>query len=123
MQPDKLALDKTGIINETVTSVLAGKHPHNKIPSCATLETYNETPILIPVDITEDVIKLVVRKLLGSLCPGGTDSEALQDVFLKFGEDRKILFISVENFIDWIDNKSPTWAAYHAFMSSRLIAL
>ena len=44
----------------------------------STLETYNETPIFIPVDIAEDVFELVEGKLSGSLGPGGTDSESLQ---------------------------------------------
>ena len=37
LQPAKLAEDRTGTINKTVTSVLEGKHPSEKIPSCATL--------------------------------------------------------------------------------------
>ena len=39
---------------------------------------YEETPIFIPVDITEGVVKLVVQKLLGSVGPGGIDLVALQ---------------------------------------------
>ena len=74
MQPGKLASDKTGVINETLTSVLEDKHPHEKIPTCSTLEAYNETPIFIPVDTTEDVVKFFMRKHLGSSGPGGADS-------------------------------------------------
>ena len=65
------------MINETVTLVLEGKIPSEIIPSCATLETYEETPIFIPVNITEEAVELVAQKLLGSFGPGGTDSEAL----------------------------------------------
>ena len=39
LQHDELAADLTDTINETVTSVLEGKHPSETIPSCATLET------------------------------------------------------------------------------------
>ena len=60
-------------INEIVTSVLAGKRLHKRTLSCYTLETYNETTIFIPVDITEDVVELITRKLSGSSGPGGTD--------------------------------------------------
>ena len=49
LQPDKLANDLTGTIRNIVVSVLEGKHPSEKIPSCATLEIYEETPISIPV--------------------------------------------------------------------------
>ena len=115
--------DRTGTIDETVTSVLEGKHLSEIIPSCATLETYEETHIFIPVDITEEALESVARKLLGSSGPGGTDSEALQGWLLKFGEYITRLRTSVETFVDWLDNGSPPWAAYCAFMSGRLIAL
>ena len=123
LQPDKLAQDRTGMINETVTSVLEGKHPSETIPSCATLEMYEETPILIPVNITEEAIESVAQKLSGSSGPGGTDSEALQVWLLKFGEDSTRLHTSVETFVDWLANGSPHWAAYRAFLSGRMIAL
>ena len=55
-QPDELAEDCTGTINETVTSFFEVKHPSETIPSCAMLETYEETPIFIPVDITEEAV-------------------------------------------------------------------
>ena len=78
LQPDELAEDRTGTINETVTSVLEGKHTSNKIPSCATLETYKETHISIPVNITEEAVESVARKRLGSSSLRGMDSEALE---------------------------------------------
>ena len=49
--------------------------------------------------------------------------EGLQGWLLKFGEDITIIRTSVETFVDWLVNGSPTWAAYHAFMSGGLIAL
>ena len=115
--------DCTGAINKTVALVLEGKHPSEKIPSCATLETYKETPIFIPVKITEEAVESVARKLLGSSGPVGSDSEAIQGWLLKFGEDSTILRTNVENFVDWIANGSPPWAAYHAFISGQMIAL
>ena len=51
------------------------------------------------------------------------DSEALQGWILKFRDHIKKLHISVESFVDWIDNKIPPWAAYQAFFSNLLIAL
>ena len=47
-------------------------------PPYYTVEVYDETPIFIPVEITEDVVESVTQKLSGSLVPGCTDSEALQ---------------------------------------------
>ena len=40
LQPEQLDEDKTGTINETVTSFLEVTQPRKTIPSCATLETY-----------------------------------------------------------------------------------
>ena len=54
--------------------VPAGKHPTERKTHSPTLEAYEETSVLIPVDFMEDVVKLVVQKLLGSAGTGGTDS-------------------------------------------------
>ena len=123
MQPYELAQDRTGTINETVTLGLEEKNLSKKILSCATLETYEDTPIFIPVKILEEAVELVARKILGSSGPGGTDSESLQVWLLKFGENSTRLFTSVEIFVDWLSNGSPPWEAYRALMSGRLIAL
>ena len=61
-----------------------GKHPPEKKNLGITLEVYEATPVLISVDITEEVVKLVAQKLLGSTGPGGTYLEALQGWLLKF---------------------------------------
>ena len=112
-----------GTIKETVTLVLEGKYPSETVSSCARLETYKETPIFIPVNITEETVESVARKLSGSSSPGCTNSEALQGWLLKFGEVSTRLHTSVETFVDWLANSSPPWAAYRAFISDRLIAL
>ena len=110
-------------MNKTATSVLAGKHLHKKNPFCAALETYDKTPIFIPLNIKEDAAESVAQKRSGSSGPGGVDSEALHGWISKFGGNRKILRTCVENFVNWIANNSPPWAAYCAFMSGRLSLL
>ena len=112
-----------GVINKTVVSVWEVKHTSETIPSCDTLETYEDTPIFIPVNITEESVELVARKILGSSGPGDTDSGALQGWLLKFGEDSTRLRTSVETFVDWLANGSPPWEAYRAFMLVCLISL
>ena len=77
-QPGKLAADITGTINKTATSVLEGENHSKKNPSCDTLETYEEMPIFVTVNITEEAVESVAQKLFGRSSPGGTDSEALQ---------------------------------------------
>ena len=61
---------------------------------------YNEPPIFIPVDITEDAVELVRWKLLGSSSPGDMDSEALQGWKLKFEYNSKRLRTSVVTSVD-----------------------
>ena len=113
----------TDTINNSVATVLEGKYPHKTILLFAKLETYEDTPIFIPVHITEEAVKLITRKLSGNSGPGGTNSEALQRWLVKFREDSTRLCNSVEACIDLLDNGSLPWAAYRAFMSSRLIML
>ena len=60
---------------------------------------------------------------MGRSGPGGTDSEALQVWLIEFGEDSTRLHTSIETFVDWLVNGSPTWAAYCAFMSGRLVVI
>ena len=79
LQHEILAEDCTGTINKTVILVLEEKHPSETIPSCATIETYKETPIFIPIDMTEEAAESVARKLLKSSSPGGTESERLPE--------------------------------------------
>ena len=112
----------TDTINKTVASVLEGGNSSETIPSCVTLETYKETHIFIPVDITEEVIELVARKLLGGSGLGGTGSESLQVCIMKFGEDITRLHTNVETFVEWLANGSLHWGEYCAFMPGRQIA-
>ena len=93
------------------------------ITCCDTLATYEETPILITVDITEVSVEYVARKRLGSSGLGGTGSEALQGWLLKCGDDSTRLRTIFGNLVDWLANGSSLWATYCAFMTSRLIAL
>ena len=116
-------MDSTGFTDKTGAEVLVGKHPSKRKPHISTLEAYKETPVFITVGIVEYVFKLVTWKLSGSVGPGGTDLEALQWCLLKFGDHSKKLRTSVEYFLDWLSNQSPSQAANQNFMSGRLIAL
>ena len=55
--------------------------------------------------------------------PGVTDLEDLQGWILKFGEDIKNLFISIEIFVNCPANKSLPFVAYRTCMSSSLIMI
>ena len=64
-------------------------------------------PIIIPVDITEEAVELVARKLSGSSGPGGTDSEAVQGWILKFGGYSNRLRTREENFCERFSQWEP----------------
>ena len=66
------------------------------------LETYDETSIFILVDITEDTVKAVARKLSWSYGHVGMYLEALQGRILRFGGDHKRLLTSVEIIFEWL---------------------
>ena len=59
LKPYELAEIRTGKINDTIVSIFGGKHPIKTITSCATLETYGETHIFIPIKIVEDAVESV----------------------------------------------------------------
>ena len=60
----------------------------------------------IPVDITEDVVESVARKVSGISGPSGTDSEALQGWLLKFGDHNIIFSVNVRYFVDCLAKKT-----------------
>ena len=61
LKSNKLAADRTGTINKTVTLVLEIKHPIKIFLFCATLETYEETPMFIPISIIEESVESLAQ--------------------------------------------------------------
>ena len=46
--PDNMVADRTGVTEETVATVLVGKHPLEKLPHSSTLEVYKKIIFLSP---------------------------------------------------------------------------
>ena len=112
---------KTG---DRVLEVLRAKPPEAQTPTAASLTSYTGCPPeFTPVDITYDTVTAVAGRLSGSAGPGGTDSVLLQHWLLRFGAASAELRRIVGNFVEWLGNGWPPWAAYSALMSGRLIAL
>ena len=112
---------KTG---DRVLEVLRAKHPEARTPTGACLESYTgRSPELTPVDITYDTVTAVAGWLLGGAGPGETDSVSLQHWLLRFGAVSAELRQIFSDFVEWLGNGRPPWAAYQALMSGRLIAL
>ena len=113
--------EKTGA---RVLEVLRTKYPESWPPTVASLNPYiGCPPELTPVDITNDTMTAVAGRLSGGAGPGGTNSVSLQHWLLRFGAASSELRLIVGDFIEWMSNGRPPWAAYRALMSGRLIAL
>ena len=70
------------------------------------LELYEETPVFIPMDITEDVVESVARKLSGSAVASGMDLEELQGWLLKLGDHSRKLCANVKYFVYCLAKKT-----------------
>ena len=79
--------------------------------------------MFVPVDITNNTVASVARKLSGAAGTGRTDLVSLQYWLLRFGVASAELRKVVGEFGDWMANRLPPWAAYRALMLGRLIGL
>ena len=93
---------------DRVMEVLRAKHPDSRTPTSASLDSYpDHSPDLTPVNITNDMVTVVVGQLLGGAGSGGTDSVSLQHWPLRFGAVSGELQLIVGDFVDWIGNGRP----------------
>uniref|UniRef100_A0A7S2EU87 Uncharacterized protein n=1 Tax=Ditylum brightwellii TaxID=49249 RepID=A0A7S2EU87_9STRA len=82
LQPTDIDL-KTGNL---VSEVLLGKQPVPSQPPEEALQSYDELPSFININITVDTVERVASRMQGAVSPGGVDSIAWQDWLLQFGE-------------------------------------
>ena len=80
-------------------------------------------PELTLVDITDDTVTAVTGRLLGGAGPRRTDSVLSQHWLLRFGAASAELRLIVGDFVEWLGNGQPPWAANQALMSVWMIAL
>ena len=83
----------------------------------------NRPPELTTVEITNDTVTAVAGRLSGGAGTGRTDSVSLQRWLLRFRAASGELWIIVGDFVEWLGNGRPPWAAYRALMRVRMIAL
>ena len=115
------ACTKTG---ETVLDVLQAKNPEAHAPSDIILAVYHgRPPELVSVELIEDTVIQVARRLLGEAGSRGTDLVRRQYLLLQFGESSGKLRHIVVEFAECIAIDQPPWDAYHALMSGRLIGI
>ena len=66
-------------------------------------------PELFPLDITDDTMTEVERKLSGGLGPGGLDLVSMQHWILQFGEGSAKLHLIFALITEWFVNKLFLW--------------
>ena len=102
---------------DRVMEVLCAKHT-------ASLDSYPDCPPeLTLVDITNDTVLAVAGRLSVGDGTGGIESVSLQHWLLKFGAASGELRLIVGDFMEWLGNGRPPWAAYRDLMSGQLIML
>ena len=91
---------KTG---DQVVEVLREKHPEARAPTLSSIYSYpNQPPELVPVEITDNTVTAVARRLSGGAGPGGKDSVSLQHWLLRFRAASGELRLIVINFKEWL---------------------
>ncbi len=102
---------------DSVAEALESKHQHARTPDASSLTKYPITPDFVDVDICEETVGTVARRLSGSAGLGGTDSHALQHWLLRFGVASRKLRTALAEFTDWLSNNFPLWPAHRALMA------
>jgi hypothetical protein len=106
-----------------VLDTLQSKHPDATIPEASSLQSYPTLPDFNDIDVTEGVVEPVARRLRGCAGPSGTNLLSLQQWLLRFEETSCQLWLAVADFVDWLSNGFPPWAAYQATMACLLFGL
>ena len=97
--------------------VLEQKHPQSLEPSSEAIVDYENTPLFIHVDISEETVLNVAKKLKGSGGPGGNDYAALQNWLLRFGHISEKIREALLLLTKWIANNIVPYEAIQALGS------
>ena len=92
-------------------------------PTCAAFKEYKEVMETVPIDFMEDDVTWVASKISGAAGALGSKTIELRNWIIRFGCTLEEIRVVVAIMTDWMANSSPTWAAYRALMSCRLVAL
>ena len=77
----------------------------------------------VPLDFTEDEVMWVASKLSGAAGTLGAEIIELRNWLLCFGCVSEELRVVITRLADWMANSPHPWAAYHALMACRMVAL
>jgi hypothetical protein len=119
------ACTKTG---QPVMEVLLLQHPDTRIPDfedphCIAFEHYDEVPAAMPMYCTPKDFETLALRMSGSAGTSSFDAVMLRNCLLWYGRASSKLRQEMADWVEWLSNGSPPWAAYCALMCRRLVAL
>ncbi len=108
--------------------VLLLQHPDTRIlnledPNCIAFEQYSEVPVAMPTDCTPEDLETLALRMSGSTGPSSFDAVMLRNCLLWYGRALGEFRQEIADWVEWLSNESPPWAAYRALMCQRLVAL
>ncbi len=109
-----------------VIDVLREKHPDCVVPLEEDFDTYPNAANLLdtmPVYCYEECIAKAATRLSGSAGPCGIDAEMLKHWLLCHGAHSEKLREAMADWINWLSNSLPPYAAYRAANTVRTVAL
>ena len=116
---------KTG---RPVIEVLRAKHPDQRMPDLdnphnIAFREYEDCPDPVPIDCTIEDVEVVANRLHGSAGCSSVDAALLKTMLLRFQQASTTLRVEMVQWVHWLANTSPPWAAYRAMKQGRLVAL
>jgi hypothetical protein len=121
-KPNEDKCSKTGRL---VNDVLREKHPEARVPSEDDFNMHPggqeclESP---PIYCYEENVAKVAPKLSGGAGPCGVDGIMLKNWMLRHGAHSENLRAEIAEWVCWLSNGSPPYAAYHALNTVRELA-
>jgi hypothetical protein len=111
-----------------VIEVLQSQHPDTRIPNlgdpdCIAFEQYAEVPTALPMDCTSKDLEALALRMSGSAGPSSFDAVMMRNCLLWYGRASSELRQEMADWVEWLSNESPPWAAYRALMCRRLVVL
>ncbi|KAF6200183.1 hypothetical protein GE061_006484 [Apolygus lucorum] len=109
----------------TVLDELSAKHPSPTIPNPSQIQLMGgqELPPMLQVQVTNEHVEKVARKLHGGGGPSGTSSEQWVDFLLRHGRHSQRLRAAVATLANKLANENVSWESIQALVASRLVAL